>query len=157
MSTAFSLYSLKFSIMSSSLLLMDLVFSVPRLMFFTCSLTFWLHVFIWRIFLNLTPYCWIHDDFLFLIVGLFLYIFSIWMFAIDPGGSFSRFLCLVCCLICTNCSLVYVNRLFVGWLCMWFTLFILGLFSVGIIWIRLEKLITVSNIVMSNYRFRWCK
>ena len=87
---------------------MGLAFSVPNLLFLTCSLASWLYVFMWQIFLKLTSCHWILDDFLFSILGLFLYIFSLWMFAIDHDGNPNRLSCLTCCLIymTTGCLLV---------------------------------------------------
>ena len=110
-SKASILYSLKFSIMSSSLCLIYLAFSVPILMFLTCSLASWLYVFIWQIFLKLIPCCWILDDMLFLILDFLLYILCLPMLVMDPDCNPSRLPCVICCLICTNYSLVYGNRL----------------------------------------------
>ena len=110
----------------------------------------WLHAFIWPIFLKLTPFCWILDDFLCLMLCLFLHIFSLQMCTIDHDGNPSRLSCLTCCLICTNCSLVYNNRLFVGWLHLWSNLSVPVLLSVANIWVELEKLIIMSNIIMSK-------
>ena len=101
-------------------------------------LTSWLHVFIWWIFLKLMPCCWFLDDFLFLILGYFLYIFSLQMFAIDPDGNPSRLLYLVCCLICIN-VLLYITTGCLLVDCVYGYLINTCLFSVGIIWIRLEN------------------